>query len=213
MAEERDLNDIWREAREVVIGLLDRADRQLFDAWEAVKPLVLDGDTFVLGVAPGGMAVASRLTSTARRPLVSQAVSQVIGRPVQLELIEGTEPEAWEREKERRARREQMAEERGRVARQTAGARAVWAELYEQLSKIFGASRERRFATVRAERFVEALRAVREAEQKARAADPDAEDVHEHQLNRNLERIATLADVPVTVVAIEYSRARSAKGE
>lgn len=211
MSEERDLESIWEQAREELLDRMGDFNRSLWDAANAAEPLALEGDTFVLGMPPGQMALGSHLNSTANGPLVRECASEVIGTQVEVEVIEGTDPEVWEREKERRRLREEMAQRQQQRQRETAGARAIWGSLYEEIGELFGTVRERRFPMVRAKSFGQALLAMRDAEEKAHAEEPDATDTHEEQLNRNLSRISTLAEVPETVVAVEYLRVKRMK--
>ncbi|MGC9316516.1 MAG: hypothetical protein ACP5KN_00600 [Armatimonadota bacterium] len=211
MSDQPDLNELWEQARERLLNKMQDLDRPLWDAAQIAEPLVLEDDTFVLGMPPGKMADGSHLTATTKLPMVREAVSEAVGRRVDIEVVEGTDPGAWEREKERRATREELAERRGRAARESAAVRAVWQDLYEHIGELFGTARERRFPMSRARRLGKALLAVRDAEAEARQADPEVDEVHQHQLNRAIDRIATLSELPSTMVAVEYLRVKSMK--
>jgi len=213
MSEQHDLSAIWKQAREKLLDEMGDFNRSLWEAANAAEPLVLEEDTFVLGIPPGKMGLGSHLTSTANGPLVRSCVSAVLGRPVTVELVEGTDSQAWEREKERRQVREQMAVRQQQKARETAAARAIWTTLYEEVGRLFGHVRDRRFPIGRAQMFARALLALRDAEEKAYGEEPGATEFHEEQLNRNVTRIATLADIPETVVAVEYLRVKRMKKE
>ncbi len=211
MSEEQNLDEIWEQAREKVLDRMDGFNRSLWDAANEAKALTFEDGVFVLGVPPGKMSLGSHLTSTANGPMVRQCVEDVLGESVELELIEGTDLEAWEKTKERREARAQIAERQREVARETAGARSVWSGLHERIGEIFGSARDRRFPLTRAEKLAKALLAVREMEQEALEEDPDAGELHERELNRNIDRIANLAEVPATFVAVEYLRLKRSK--
>ncbi|MGI5817675.1 MAG: hypothetical protein ACOX9R_06200 [Armatimonadota bacterium] len=211
MSEQNDLDAIWEQAREKLLDEMGDFNRSLWDAANAAKPLMLEDDVFVLGMPPGKMSLGSHLNSTANGPLVRKCVEEVVGSSVQVEVVEGTDPQVWEREKERRRLREEMAQRQQQRERETAGARAIWNALYEELGQLFGSSRDRRFPLVRARRFGKALLAMRDAEEKAYSEEPNAGDFHEEQLNRNIGRISTLSDVPETLVAVEYLRVKRVK--
>ncbi len=211
MSEQPDLNAIWEQAKQSILDAMPDLNRSLWAGAQAAQPLALDGDTFVLGVPPGKMAQGSHLISTANGPMVRAAVSAAVGREVQIELVEGTDLGAWEREKERRELRIKLAERQAAARRATATAQGIWTELYEEVGKIFGATRDRRYATRRAGMMTRALGAIYEAERKATEQEPQAGEMHEQQLNRALERIATLAEVPGTFVAVEYLRMKSGR--
>lgn len=211
MGEELNLEELWAAAREKLLERMDGFNRSLWDAANEAKPLVLDGDILVLGLPPGKLSLGSHLISTANGQMVRQSVEDVLGEPVRIELIEGTEPEVWERDKERRLARERMVQQQTAAARETAGARAVWSALHTRIGEIFGSARDRRFSMMRAQMLAKALLAMREAEATAIEEDPDAEELHEQELNRNIDRIANFAEVPATFVAVEYLRIRRVK--
>ena len=119
----------------------------------------------------------------------------------------------WEREQERREARAQMAEQTAASRRAMAGTAATWTDLYDEVARIFGATRDRRFATARAAMMAKALLATAEVDRKAHEEDPGAEDLHRQQLNRTLERIAILAEAPATMIAVEYLRVKSRKSK
>ena len=64
---------------------------------------------------------------------------------------------------------------------------------------------------MRAKAFAKALLAMVDTEQKALEEDPEAEELHQQQLDRSIERIASLAEIPATMVAVEYLRVKSIK--
>lgn len=210
MSEQPDLKATWQRVQELLHE--GEINRSLWSAAAEAVPLVLEDDVLVLGFAPGRMREASYLTSGTNRPQVTKALEGAFGRRVTLETIEGTDEGAWEREKERRA----IAADQAKATFETRllkGARVVWAELYEEIGKIFGTARERRFALSRARTLVQALKLTVEAEQKARTEEPDNEELHTQQLNRTIDRIAIFAELPATMVAIEYLRLKAAKGQ
>lgn len=207
MSGQMDLGELWQQVQEE----LHKGDinRSLWDAAAVATPLVLEEDVLVLGLAPVDMRHASYLTSTANRPQVQQAVATVLGRRVDIRTVEGTTVESWEHEKEREAYRAQTAEARLRSRMAAAGIEQIWADMHEGIGQAFGGARERRFALSRARMVASALRVVREAEGRVREADPEAGDVHEKEINRAIDRIAVLAEIPATIVAIEHLRMKS----
>lgn len=209
MSEQPDLKALWQRVQELLQE--GEINRSLWNAAAIAVPLTLEDDVLVLGFVPGQMRDASYLTSGTNRPQVTRALEEAFGRRVSLETIEGTDADAWEREKERRSLAAEQAHTRFE-ARQLRGSRAVWAELYESIGQAFGTARERRFALSRARTLVQALKLTLEAEEKAREVEPNNEELHTQQLNRTVDRIATLAELPATIVAIEYLRLKQAKG-
>lgn len=213
MSEQPDLAAAWEKAKKIILDEMGDFNRSLWEGATLAQPIQLDGDTLVLGIPPGKMAPGSQLTSTAHGQLVRDAASRALGRPVQIVLVEGTDAGAWEREKERQEARRTLAERQAERTRATAGTTATWAQLYEDVGEVFGQTRDRRYATSRAQMMAKALLATRDAEARAIAADPNATELHTQQLNRTLERIALLAEVPATMAAVEYLRVKALKKE
>ncbi len=205
MSDQPDVRAIWDKFDELIHE--GDINRSLWDAAAIATPLELDGDLLVIGFAPGKMRDASYLTSGANRPLVMASLEEAVGRRVTLETIEGTDPEAWEREKARREMAIQQAQT-AHESRLVKGAQIVWLDLYEEIGKTFGSARERRFPLSRARTLIKTLKLAVEAEEKARAEEPDNEELHTQQLNRTIDRIATFAELPGTMVAVEYLRAK-----
>lgn len=209
MRDQPDIRAIWDKFDELIHE--GDINRSLWDAAAVATPLELDGDLLVIGFAPGKMRDASYLTSGANRPLVMASLEEAVGRRVTLETIEGTDPEAWEREKARREMAIQQAQT-AHKSRLVKGAQIVWLDLYEEIGKVFGSARERRFPLSRARTLIKTLKLAAEAEEKARAEEPDNEELHTQQLNRTIDRIATFAELPGTMVAVEYLRAKQGRG-
>ena len=138
------------------------------------------------------------------------SLEEAVGRRVILETIEGTDPEAWEREKARREMAIQQAQT-AHESRLVKGAQIVWLDLYEEIGKTFGSARERRFPLSRARTLIKTLKLAVEAEEKARAEEPDNEELHPQQLNRTIDRIATFAELPGTMVGVDYLRAQQGR--
>ena len=205
MSDQPDVRAIWDKFTELIHE--GDINRSLWDAAALAAPLELDGDLLVLGFEPGKMRDASYLTSGANRPLVMASLEAAVGRRVNLETIEGPDPEAWKREKIRRETAAQQAQ-RTHESRQVKGAQIVWLDLHEEIGKVFGTARERRFPLSRARTLIKALKVMVEAEEKARAEEPDNDELHTQQINRTIDRIATFAELPGTLGAVAYLRAK-----
>jgi hypothetical protein len=210
MSDQINLDKLWQQVQEHLHE--GDIDRSLWDAAAVAKPLVLEDDVLVLGLRPADMRHASYLTSTLQKPKVQDAVEAALGRRVDIETIEGTTLEAWEHEKERQVHRAERAEAQLRTRMAAAGAERIWGDLHEQVGKAFGAARDRRFPLSRARMVASALKAIREAEERAHEEEPEAGEAHDNQVNRALDRVAVFAEMPPTVVAIEYLRMCSRKG-
>lgn len=208
MSEPLDLKTAWQRVQQVLHE--GEINRSLWNAAALATPLTVEDDLLVLGFPPGNMREASYLTSTTNRQQVNRALEAVFGRRLTVETIEGTDEGAWQREKERRALAAEQAKS-SFEARLLKGARVAWAELYEEIGRTFGSARERRFPLSRARTLVQALKLTLQAEQKAREQEPNSDELHTQQLNRTIDRIAVLAELPATLVAIEYLRLKASR--
>lgn len=210
MPEQIDLVALWNE---VNAGLRrgPNVNRSLWDAAAAAKPLLVEDDTLVLGLPPAQMRLASYLTVPQNKQQILQLVESSVGRRLDLQVIEGVTPEAWRRFRER----QQVTEDR--VAAQAdfrtahKGALGVWEELPPKLHQLYTEIGVRRFAEPMARLLIRSLPLVAEAEEKARAAEPEAEQLHSTHLNRIFDKLATYCDISPTMVALEYLRYRSSR--
>ena len=96
MSEQQDINAIWAQAREKLLDEMGDFNRSLWDAANAAEALMMDEDSFVIGIPPGQMGLGSNLTSTANGPLVRKCVEAVIGRSIRLEPVSYTHLRAHE---------------------------------------------------------------------------------------------------------------------
>jgi len=201
---ELDIEQLWRETNQILReGPINRA---LWDAAEAAKPLALDGDLLVLGLPASEFRHASYLQTDVNRAKLRQILHARSGRYLDLRVIEGTTPEAWERAKQREREAEEKALAGVRRAATYKSAEAAWEAANQQISAVFTGVRARAYATVKARLLAKAFPVVLKAEQEARAQESGAGEAHERYLNRLLDRIATHVDLPPTAVALEYLR-------
>ncbi len=201
---ELDLDRLWKETNEILReGPINRA---LWDAAEAAKPLALEGDLLVLGLPASEFRHASYLQTDINRAKLRQILHARTGRFLDLRVIEGTTPEAWERTKERERHAEEKAMAGLRRAATYKGAEAAWEAANQGISAVFTGVRARAYATVKARLLLKAFPVVFKADQEARAQESGSDEAHERYLNRLLDRIATYVDLPPTVVALEYLR-------
>ena len=199
-----DIQALWATVNQLLReGAVNRA---LWDAAEAAKPLVLEGDLLVLGLEPKDMRHASYLTTEINRSRVRQIMHAQTGQNLDLTVIPGSTLEDWEKTKSRQEIGESEAEARLRVMAKYRGAQAVWEKAARSLTELMGSTRSRAWATARARLLAKSFPPIYEAEQAARKEEPEAEETHERYLNKLLDKVATWTELPPTVVALEYLR-------
>ena len=207
--QEVDLAAVWAEVNRLLReGAVNRA---LWDAAEVAKPLALENRMLILGITPANFRHASYLQTDINRAQLRRLLEQCCGIDADLRVIAGETLEDWERTKQRESQAEEKAVAGIRRAASLKGSEAVWETAYHEIGQVFVGVRAQAYGTTRARLLIKALPILYKAEQAARAGDPGAEEVHERQVNRALDRIATNVDLPATAVALEYMRYAAAQ--
>lgn len=210
MSEQMDLQNLWQQIQEKLVA--EDTTRSVWDAARVAVPLALEEEVLALGFTPADMKHASYLTSTLNKPKVQNAIEKVLGRRVDVVTIEGATLEDWEQEKQRQVYRAESAAAQLRERVEAAGTEAIWQELYEEIGTTFRSARDRRFPLSRGKMVATALKELLDTEKRARDEDPEGTETRNMAINRAIDRIATLAEMPATTVAIEYLRMCGAKG-
>ena len=209
MSEQMNLEEMWQQVQEKLVA--EDTNRSVWDAARVAVPLALEEEVLALGFTPANMKHASYLTSTLNKPKVQNAIEKVLGRRVNVVTVEGATVEAWKQEKGREAHRAESAAAQLRERVAAAGTEAIWQELYDEIGNTFRSVRDRTFPLSRGKMVATALRQLLDSEKHAHDEDPEGTDVHNKAINRAIDRIAALAEMPATTVAIEYLRMRGAK--
>ncbi len=205
MAEDLDAQQLWEDMTQ----LLHEGDLnpRLWDAVDAVTPLVVDQDTVIVGLEPAQMQHASYVATGQNKAHLQDLLEQVAGRRLDIRAISGTTVASWERTKQREAAGVEKAVAQAHTRTAQKGARDVWRQGLENVVEIFTGSRARARGTDLARLMAQALaRRTYEVEQAAREEAPGDEELHDQQVNRIIDRIATYCNVSATVVALEYLR-------
>jgi hypothetical protein len=201
---EIDLETVWAQVNRLLReGAINRA---LWDAAEVAKPLALEGNTLILGITAGNFRHASYLQTDINRSQLRKLIEQCCGLDVDLRVIQGSTAEDWDRAKAREREAEEAAVSGIRRAASFKGAEAVWETANHDINLIFTGVRARAYGTTKARLLIKALPVLYNAEQAARAEEPQGDDAHQRQLNRIIDRIATNVDLSPTAVAVEYMR-------
>jgi hypothetical protein len=201
---EINLEVVWAEVNRLLReGAVNRA---LWDAAEVAKPLAVEGNTLILGITAANFRHASYLQTDINRAKLRKLLEQCCGLNLDLRVIQGSTAEDWERTRVREHEAEEKAVSGIRRAASFKGAEAIWEAANHEINLVFTGVRARAYGTTRARLLIKALPLVYQAEQAARAEEPQADEAHQRQLNRMIERLATNVDLPPTAVALEYMR-------
>jgi len=204
MAEDIDVQQLWEEMTQ----LLHKGDLKppLWEAVDAVTPLLVDEDVLVVGLAPAQMQHAGYIETSQNKSQLQDLLEQVAGRRLDIRVIPGTTVANWERAKERETAGVEKAVAEVRIRTVQKGAREVWRQGLEDVVEVFTSSRARARGTDLARLMAKALAKTYKVEQTAREEAPKDEELHDQQVNRIIDRIATYCNVSATVVALEYLR-------
>lgn len=211
MSEELDLQELWKQVNVFVktIGI----NRSLWEATAAATPLVVDGDTLVLGFKPHEMRLTGYLTTPANKVQIEGFIAKQVGRRLTLQVIEGETIEAWQKYQDRLQSQVDHTMDRAQFRSDHSGALGVWETLSADMHKMFSETQQRRFAEQIARLLIKTIPIIAEAEDKARAAEPEAEQVHFTHLNRAFDKLSTYTDIPAPIVALEYLRYKSSRSK
>ena len=209
MPETVDLDATWKQ----VNVLLRQAsiNRSLWEAAAAAKPLIIDEGKLILGLAPAEMRFAGYMTTPQNRVQIEGYLQKLTGQKLEVTVIEGDTPEAWEKYKQRLQTQVDHTLDAAQFRSEHKGALGVWDNLAADMHKMFSETQQRRFPEQVARLLIRLLPVIVEAEDKARAEEPEAEQLHFTQLNRAFDKVATYTDVPAPIVALEYLRFRASR--
>ncbi len=191
----RELEAVWSHVRERVKERV--TGRSLYQALDLLTPIVMEGETLVLGMPSEHALLASHLNAPTVRRWMEQFLEEAYGFRPQIVIIEGTTLQDWHLHQRKQAERQRLTETTMRKQAQETRAYTSWEGVYEQVGRAFAATPSRSLATSRARYLQEALQIVREAMQHL----PLEDELDERQLNRIIERIATNIDAPAALVA------------
>lgn len=202
---EAEARNIWLEAVERV------KDRTLAPTlWRALEMgtgVTEEDNMFIVGFTPGDAPMSGYLTSSDHRITIEKVLTEIIGKPIQLKIIEGMTIADFEAHK----KREQVAEQTRRAAQERKhverAAERAWEVISEQCSRKYANTPLRQLPQIRARYMIEAVEIISEAMDRIHP-DGNIDEIGHRALGRVIERVATLTDVPGATVAAELIRLR-----
>lgn len=191
----KEMLEAWSLIREKVKQQV--TGRTLYRALDALMPVTIEGETVVLGLPHADYQLAGHLNAPNVRRWIEQYLAEAYGFQPNVVIIEGTTLADWQLHLRKQEELKKLAEQTARKQTQTTRAYTTWETLYEQVGRKFAETPGRSLAINRARYLREVIQMVKEALQKL----PLESEQDERQLNRVIERIATNAEVPATLVA------------
>lgn len=189
--------EVWKAALPTVLKGV--SGRGVWAALNAVVPITIEDDQLIVGISGADSELAGHLRLPPIKRIMEIAVSQVVGKPYGVRLIDGTELADYELVKRRDQERRRLQEVEMTKMRVEMTAKASWDSVYEQLGRRFAAMTGKSLPQNRARFYEEALELVVEARRQMATFD----DLGERNFARCLERIAQYAEVPSTLVGVQ----------
>lgn len=200
-----DLLWVWKEVRKRVFIKLPFS-LAVADALAAAVPVVLDGDTFVVGLTSREYTMAGALTTPSVKNTVENILRQAAGRQIALEVIEGTTLPDWE---EMAARRQKAQAALLAMAEQKAGdhhfddvLNQIVGEIRHRISQVH----DRVLPQVRAGLVLDIAPSLADAEDMLFGEHDSRES--RRAMSRVIDRVSVFLDVPPITLALEIERHR-----
>jgi hypothetical protein len=195
-APEIDYNALWQY---VTQQLKSRTSLPaLWRALEAARPIVIEGDNFILGFRPADGHMQGFLLEDHYKNLIQQSLETATRRRLNLNIIIGETVEDWESEKARREEAERLQQQAREQYRKHAESGQTWDQVGEQLVRKFSGVPHRGLSSVQARFLDECLDALVEAHRRLMAAEPT--ELEERAYSRVLDRLSERVMVPSTLI-------------
>jgi len=169
--------------------------------WSALnhsRAVTFEEGQFVMGV-PGEVSdLAGHLRMQQTRTLIERMMAQRLGEPVTLRVIEGISINEWETVKRRDAEAKRLQEQALNRHRAESASRGSWDTIYDQISRKFAAIPNKSLPQNKALFFRESLDIIVDGLKTVGAND----DMGERNYARCIERVASYAELPSTIVAL-----------
>ena len=196
---------LWHEAVERIKD--ETMAPTLWRALELGTGITKEGDFFVVGFLPSDSPMSGHLTSSEHKIKIERILTTLLGSPTRIKIIEGTTQADYESFKKRESLAEagrRASQERRQVGR---AAEKLWETIGEQCSRKYANTPLRQMPQVRGQYLLESAQIISDEIDKI-YPDGQIDEVGHRSLARVIEKVATLADVPGAVVAVEVVRLR-----
>jgi hypothetical protein len=190
-----DIAGTWKEALPKIQNSV--SGRGVWAALNAARPIAFENNVLVIGVPHHDTELSGHLRIPATKRVMEMMVSQVVGSPVSVRIIDGTTQDDYDIVKRRDGERRRLEELEMAKMRAELSAKTSWDSIYEQLSRRFAAVTNKSLPQNRARFFEEAVELIAQARRDQTTFD----DLGERNFARCLERLAQYVEVPSTLVA------------
>ena len=192
-----EVTELWEKVIPTV-----RAGVTGIGVWTALKtavPIAFEDGVFVLGIPHGSAELGGHLRMASTSRVIETTVSQTVGAPTKVRIIDGVEHHDWDVAKRRDIERRRMQEAEMMKMKAELTTRSSWESIYEKISREFAAVSNRSLPQNRARFFEAAISIVAEARKEQTVYD----DANERNFARCIERISQYTEISSTYVAFE----------
>ncbi|MCS7253437.1 MAG: hypothetical protein RMK18_03210 [Armatimonadota bacterium] len=213
MSRQADPTAIWQRVKRMLVQQLQSPTPAVWQAIDALVPLGFDGNEFILGCPYEHAPLMPHVTAPTTKNLLDKILQQLLGEDIQSKIIQGRNWEDYERYKEMMVVRQRLEQQRAMTAITGVAAEKTWRELWQRLSQQFHRMTHRQYESTRARFILEAAAQIAEFAEEEECKEGANIDLIKREIDRVIERLASLLGVPMSVVAIEVERCRKAKVE
>jgi hypothetical protein len=182
----------------------------LWRALEMGHGIDFEDGFFIVGFPPSDAPMAGYLRSSEHKMVIEKSITEILGTPAQVRIIEGTTQADFEHFKKREIAAEQnrvAATQRKQVER---AFEASWELVSEQCSRKYANTALRQLPQVRGQFIFESVQIIADSMDRIHP-DGKINEYGHRAIARVIEKVATLGDVPGATVAMELVRVMSAK--
>jgi hypothetical protein len=192
------------EAQRLWRGALEKVKVRLvvpgvWRAMEAARPLLVEGDTLVLGFPASVAHEGGLLRDTKNSNIIERALEEEAGRPLRLRFIEGDTLEDWQAYQRRDAEAAAMQKAAQERRRRESSVEQGWDAISERLIRRYAEMPMRQLPQMQALYLEEAVSILTEAAR--RLLGENATEVDHRSFARVLDKVADRAQVPAAFVA------------
>ena len=203
--EQEEAHQIWLRAAERVKDKVIAPT--LYRALEVGIGLTMEGDYFVLGFSNADLPMAGHIRSSQNLPVIEQSLGEVVGRRVRLRVVEGTNLQAYEDWKRMQAAAEAsrtVITDRREMERQV---ELAWEEVAEKISRSYARLHLRQLPQTKGDYITQAFGIINEAVNQLNYSE-ESDEINKRSLARVFERLATVVEVPSSLLAYEFFKLR-----
>lgn len=210
ISEER-LQALWEEIKRRIKESGD-INRPLWSALDAAQVITLDYDTdpisLVIGLDGEDYHLAGHLEVSENWNLVDRIMKSVANRPLVLKVIQGATLQDYQFHKQREAEAARFGKVQQQQRLERRKSRQVLEDVAQEFHRRFSTLPVRHLSQVRAQFLLDCLDLLSKAVDEIGGLEDEPDEVKQKQVDRIIERLANLVEMPPTFVALELARYR-----